>query len=976
MAIIQMEAGQFMVPVSELVPVFDSPVDRFLAGHLATSTAYGLRLQALYLRHAYKYDEGAGLSNARIEPALHQIYVAHRVVNKLRPRMILADEVGLGKTIEAGLILKELRARELIDRVLIVVPASLQFQWQHELSSKFNEQFEIIDGPATRFLGRGGANPWSKRDRIICSLNLAANPKHADNLTALDWDLVIFDEAHKVRRSGQRTTQAYSLADELKESTTGLLLLTATPMQLHPFELYSLIELVEPGLYQSFEDYDRRRAELRRLNDLMLLLLEWDTLADAERERRADSLTDTLASMVPGPDSGQRAVLTDQSGRQGLMERLIDEHPLTGVMARNRKAEVGGFTPREAVTLRVELTEPELELYDDVSEYLRHGYEVAQREKRFAVGFLMVLYQRMLTSSSAAVRESFKRRAAKLRGRLDVLQTERAPEAGRRAVDEMRDWEEATLSVDVIDQLAIDEAALEAEIAQLEALAERLGTIRDTKAAELIRGLRPILKGKPGEKVLIFTQYIETQRFLAAVLSANGYRCAVFNGSMRPEDKEAAVQAFREDVQILVSTEAGGEGRNFQFCHVLFNYDLPWNPMRVEQRIGRIDRIGQKQRVFIYNMVCADTVEERILEVLAERIGMFEESVGSLDPILGEIEKDIERIVLGQIGRYNEAFEELGVRIEQRVRRAREAEKIMADFILDRASFRRDEANSLLNRPPMATHSDLRRFMEDCLIFFGGRLDEHPDGGVVAALSPKLAARLRTRETTLRGVFDWKFALEKEELAFLAFGHELVDKTVALPLDDEASTGARRLGNRDDEASVEILYEIQAEGLARSGKVIRHLVGQNLSVASEILQSMPELGEDVGPMPVPDWARNAVAASTEVFEAEQGIELERIAEEHRRLQQQELDRANRIYSYRQVRLQRLIASETAWILETEASGTVRERRVLPARRGKVLKNQERLARLTAEYEHEQRLIEAKTPGVAARVLAVGLVVGQ
>ncbi|MHB1593333.1 MAG: DEAD/DEAH box helicase [Streptosporangiaceae bacterium] len=172
----------------------------------------------------------------------------------MQPRMILADEVGLGKTIEAGLIIKELRARELVNRVLIVVPASLTLQWQSELKLKFNEDFEVIDGAAAQYLGRSGANPWMARPNVICSLPFASSPKRAEQIVEAEWDLVIFDEAHRVRRTGtgggkSRSTLAYRLADELKEMVNGLLLLTATPMQVHPFELYSLIELVEPGLF-------------------------------------------------------------------------------------------------------------------------------------------------------------------------------------------------------------------------------------------------------------------------------------------------------------------------------------------------------------------------------------------------------------------------------------------------------------------------------------------------------------------------------------------------------------------------------------------------------------------------------------------------------------------------------------------------------------------------------------------------------
>lgn len=976
---VQFQTGRYTVPVSELEIEPEEPPDRLQAGLLASSTPYTLRLQSLYLQHAYKYDDLAGLSNARIEPTLHQVYVADRTIKKLRPRMLLADEVGLGKTIEAGLILKELTARGLVQRVLIVVPASLQFQWHHELSSKFNERFEIIDGPAARFLGRMGENPWGKYDRVICSLNIAASPKHADAIASLDWDLVIFDEAHRVRRTLQggrklQTTQAYALADELKETATGLLLLTATPMQLHPFELFSLIELIEPGLYATFEDYNRRKAELPRLNELMRALMQWDALSPEDRRTEVDRSRHTINLVL---ESDQRELsledIDDPQTRSRLMDKMVELHPWANVMVRNRKAEVGGFTPREAKRFLVELSQEELDVYVDVSEYIQRSYRTAQNEKRFAVGFLMVLYQRMLSSSSNAVRESFRRRIAKLRAQTEAIRAARQPSAA--AIAEMRERDEVSITVDELDQLAANEAAIESEIRELEALVDRLGKIRDSKAAELVKAVGALVNDLGTDKVLIFTQYHQTQRFLTETLARNGLQSVSFNGSMNAEEKEAAVRSFRTAVPIMVSTEAGGEGRNFQFCHVLINYDLPWNPMKVEQRIGRIDRIGQKRKVFIYNIACAGTVEERILDVLETRIGLFEESVGSLDPILGELERDIERIIFGQAEGYDEAFEVLGARVEDKVRQARQREQVMADFILDRASFRRDLANELLGRRPLASHGDLRRFVSDCLLYFGGRLAEHVGGGDVILLSPRLTRDLRTRESDTRGVFDWRTALEREDLPFFAIGHALIDGVLNLPLDEGAAVGLRRIPGETANLAVEVFYQVEAEGLARSGALIRHLVDTNLSVVSERMSAMPEMREELDSVEIPAWAQDALLASERLFASERAIEFERIRAEHEARRAQETERVDRIHGYRQARLERLIADEALWIAEKEVSGSERDRRIMPARKGKLKKNEERLQSLEEERSLDEERLKSMPAGVAARMVAIGLVVG-
>src|SRR5260221_3474305 len=295
-------SGTVWIHPDEVEKLPEGPAERLAAGEVGHLEPYGLRLQSLYLKHAYRYDPLTGLSSARIEPQLHQVFVARRVTQKLQPRMILADEVGLGKTIEAGLIIKEVRARELVSRVLIIVPASLQLQWQSELRSKFNEEFEVLDGAAMQYLGRGGANPWMARQNIICSLPFATTPRRAEQIIEAEWDLVIFDEAHRIRRSLQgaskpRATLAYRLADELKELVNGLLVLSATPMQVHPFELYSLIELVEPGLFPTFRVYDSRRGFLPRLNALMKALVGWNALSDADQAAAAEASAELLGDL-------------------------------------------------------------------------------------------------------------------------------------------------------------------------------------------------------------------------------------------------------------------------------------------------------------------------------------------------------------------------------------------------------------------------------------------------------------------------------------------------------------------------------------------------------------------------------------------------------------------------------------------------------------------------------------------------------
>src|SRR5713226_10555476 len=361
----------------------------------------------------------------------------------------------------------------------------------------------------------------------------------------------------------------------------------------------------------------------------------------------------------------------------------------------------------------------------------------------------------------------------------------------------------------------------------------------------------------------------------------------------------------------------------------MVNYDLPWNPMRIEQRIGRLDRIGQKRPVRIYNLFCEDTVEERVLEVLEHRIGLFQESVGSLDPILGEVERDIERLVLSDATSFDSDFRQFRTGLERRVREAREKERTLADFVLDRASLRRDTAIELLKQSPLARWSDLERFAIACLPYFGGTLKDHSEGGKVASLSLRLMARMQQRQSTFRGTFDPELARDQEELPFFAFGHWLVDRLAELPLAVEpVTTAVRRAPDIPPGEWVEIYYEIRGEGVRPAGWFIRHLIGPDLAVLSEQIKAMPAIGEPVTQYEVPGWVGSALEASRRQFEADYETARTRVRADNDAARAEAIERAKRIFSYRRVRLITLIEEQEAWIKEKEASGSDRDRRVL------------------------------------------------
>jgi superfamily II DNA or RNA helicase len=953
-----------------------------LGKQLAVSEEYALCLQALYLLHAYRYDPLSGLSNARIDPMLHQIYVAHRVVSKLSPRMILADEVGLGKTIEAGLVIKELRARGVADRTLVICPANLTEQWRSELATKFNEEFEVFDSTAIKQYSKARRNPWTQRDSIICSLPFAV--RNAQRILEADWDLVVFDEAHRVRRRRQgrkwHATKAYDLADELKEKVGGVLLLTATPLQLDVSELFSLIELVEPGLYPDFENYDMRRWMLPKLNEVMKLLQGWGSLTTSEQEQHASKII-TILQEVQIPISVTLARLNDSSFREQLMDELVRKHPLAEVMVRNRRSEIrsGPSWKRVARKVLVEPTQEELDVYNDVSRYILYQYNQAQEEKQRAVGFLMVAYQKMLCSSAAAVQDSFRRRLKKLLAQSP--QQKKPGDSARTSSVDLEEAREAEELSSVIEQLeplfgAWDKSErLSAEIRALRNLIARLDAIQDSKAAKLVEIVKKTLEENPDEKILVFTQFIETQRYIANLLHEAGIRVSTFNGRMKPEDKERAVHEFRERCNVMVSTEAGGEGRNLQFCHIVLNYDLPWNPMRIEQRIGRVDRIGQKSpTVDIINLATARTIEQRVLEVLERRIRLFEESVGSLDPILGDVEQRIEDLVMR--GADEAAFDELGTDLEKQVREALEKERALADFVMDRASLRLDRVNELLGRNPSARRTDLQTYFENAIEFYGGRMSQHPQGGLLISLTEPFARKLKLRNAQYRGVFNPDDSSITESYDFFGFGHPLVDALVSHPIDSKAVCGMRALPAEDlpKGTYVETFWELQSHGLRKSGTLIRHVCDSNGVLLSEPLRCLPPLGA-YADVPMPEWVSEAIDASNRhVLDSDYEKEMASLKVEHASLQEEALRREERIFKYRKARLESKIKAQREWIQEKEATGTEKDLKVLPARKGLLEKEIARLEELQRTHADEVARIRSLRPNLQAQLVAVGLVV--
>lgn len=518
-----------------------------------------------------------------VVPLPHQLYALNRAMSRDRIRYLLADEVGLGKTIEAGLILRELKLRGMAKRILVVAPKGLVRQWQAEMRLHFGENFQFIEPAelsAFRQWRSDEENLWRLHDQVICSLDSVKplegrrgwsleqlstyNRERFEDLISASWDLVIIDEAHRMGGSTDQVAR-YKLGAALAEAAPYLLLLSATPHQGKTDQFHRLMQLLDRD---SFPD---------------------ESSVSSERVR-------------PFVVRTEKRVSIDAEGKPLFKPRMTRLHPVA-------------WQDRHG---------SQQKLYEAVTDYVRHGYNQAMAAKQRHIGFLMILMQRLVTSSTAAIRTTLEKRQTLLdQPRLQPSLFETAD------VDE---WAELDGQTQV--DLAIQTKGWEMEKAEVETLldlaraTEAQGT--DAKAEALLELIYKLQQEEndPELKVLIFTEFVPTQAMLADFLESRGFSVATLNGSMDLEARTRAQQSFSRDIRILISTDAGGEGLNLQFCHVIVNFDMPWNPMRVEQRIGRVDRIGQPHVVRAINFVLEDTVEHRVREVLETKLAVIAEEFG------------------------------------------------------------------------------------------------------------------------------------------------------------------------------------------------------------------------------------------------------------------------------------------------------------------------------------------------------------
>ena len=695
--------------------------------------------------------ERVGEVTAAVTPWPHQVRAFERLYHKWPPRLLIADEVGLGKTIQAGLLLRQAWLSGRVKRILILAPKAVLNQWQIELREKFNLNWPIYDGrklvwyPSPAWHGRNernaGRDQWHREPVVIASSHLMRRRNRAAALLeqAEPWDLVILDEAHHARRRAAGSPQEggpnalLQLMQGLKHRTEGLVLLTATPMQVHPIEVWDLLDLLglppewdSKAFLDFFEDMTQESPSEEALDRMAGLYRSAEHAYGAVETEEAQRLADLtplkankiLRALRDAASIPRRQLETAE--RRAAIRIMQANTPLRRLVSRHTREVLRRYFKAGMLTTRVadrqvedrflQMTAEERELYDAVEEYIASTYNQASAKERTAVGFVMTIYRRRLASSFRALSRTLEKH-------LEAIA------AGDRA--QLADLDEDVPDDELIseypdpadlEKLEVEALATEEE-ADIHGLLDSIGRLPpDSKLAGLRSALDEVRQDGYSQ-AMVFTQYTDTMDFLREELhkdadsrlmcfSGRGGEVPSADGTWRRITRDDAKRRFLDgEADVLLCTEAAAEGLNFQFCGALINYDMPWNPMKVEQRIGRIDRLGQEHSVIrIINLHYEGTVETDVYRALRERIGLFESVVGRLQPILARLPGFISETVLSGGGREEAERARLVAAIEE------QAAESAGSFDIDAVT---EEELEMPERPQSpVTMEDLDRVIE------------------------------------------------------------------------------------------------------------------------------------------------------------------------------------------------------------------------------------------------------------------------
>jgi superfamily II DNA or RNA helicase len=739
--------------------------------------AFFLAIESHRIRYVQQFDPLFAVNVSQIEPLPHQIEAVYfYILRNPKIRFLLADDPGAGKTIMAGLLLKELKYRGLVHRALIVVPSHLKDQWLREMKERFGESFVIVDRGVMN--ATWGRNVWQEHSHVLTSMDFAKQDDVMATLAEATWDIAIVDEAHKLAayRYGTKITKRdrYRLGELLSRTSQFLLFLTATPHRGDPENFRLFLDLLEPGFFAS---------------------------------------TDLLAKSVQDRDNPLFL--------RRLKEDLCDfeRRPL--------------FLKRYVYTIKYYLSDDEKQLYNAVTTYVERSYNKALAAEKRNVAFALLILQRRLASSVRAVRRSLERRRARLEQLLRLGQwLAQHEEIDEDALEDAEEIERLRQEEELVERLTAAETReeLQAEISQLEELIRLAKQAERREIERKLEELRTVMEEErirqTGEKLLIFTESRETLDYLVEKLKAWGYSVVALHGGMNLDARIRAEHEFREQAQVMVSTEAGGEGINLQFCSLMVNYDIPWNPNRLEQRMGRIHRYGQTKEVHIYNLVALDTREGKVLDALFRKLAQIQEALGSdrVFDVIGEVlpGRSLKELIVEAIAN-RRTLDEIIREIEAVPNQ--EAVERVRQVALEGLAMRHIDLQRVLGEERMARENRLvpeyiKKFFERACRLLGISLEQRADGlWRVPHVPYELRNLPRSFKDRYGEVFSSysKIAFEKSQARlsqaiFIAPGHPLLEAIIEQLFARYASDLRRGAFFADPDSKLEgFLWFLEAE---------------------------------------------------------------------------------------------------------------------------------------------------------------------
>ncbi|NYB52409.1 MAG: DEAD/DEAH box helicase family protein [Methanobacteriaceae archaeon] len=675
-------------------------IDDFVIDFSSPASEVFLSLEAQRYRYTSMFDTFLAMNTSKIDPLPFQLDAVYlHALKQPKMRFMIADDPGAGKTIMAGLIIKELKLRGLAQKILIVSPGHLTSQWQREMKEKFNESFRTVNRSYINSYSL--ENAWDVENQYITSIDFAKQQDIRAMLSGTKWDLVVVDEAHKMSAYmyGKKISkrQRYRLGEVLSRTTEHMLFLTATPHQGDPENYLLLLDLLIPGFFAD----PAMINEARRNGDNPLFI-----------RRIKEDLRD------------------------------FDLKPI--------------FTKRSTTTVKFDLNEQEIQLYEDLSRYVQTQFNRAiMRDKRVGFSFALLILQRRMASSIYALLKSLERKKAsfeeiiknpdllKKYQTIDEKDLEDESEEDRWIMES--EWEKKT-TVDTI-------VALKAEIETLDHLITLANSILAERNETKLSKLREVMNSLGDEKILIFTEAKDTLNYLVKKIGSWGYEVNTIHGGMSMDERVQAERVFKEQTQVMVATEAAGEGINLQFCHLMINYDIPWNPNRLEQRMGRIHRYKQKKDVHIFNFVAENTREGAVLATILDKLNEIKKSIGSdkVFDVIGDIfqGKDLYNLIAEAVSGERSVVDiqdELDFEVDGEYRERLKKELLdqgLVDNIDYESIFDLSEINAELSLVP----EYLEEFFKKAFVKANGRYNIRKDGTIQIRTVPREIRKINGRNS-------------------------------------------------------------------------------------------------------------------------------------------------------------------------------------------------------------------------------------